>query len=144
MKPVPTPDDDLHYVGPEGGDIQPLPSRVEDGVVYSTWELTDTEREQIAQSGRIELAVHAAPPPPVSLAVEGPRCSNCGGSTSWQEELQSWCCDRHEDADDVEVAQTICPKCGEPIDTTKRVWIGSDDGEPVFYHVDCRPQGSVA
>lgn len=69
MRPVATSRSNFTYVGPTP-DVGALPCRREDGVVYSTWELTPEERIAIAEGANIELAIFNEPIPPVSLAID--------------------------------------------------------------------------
>jgi hypothetical protein len=69
VTPIRTERSNFTYVGPSP-EVGDLPCRVEDGVVYSTWELTHEERIAIAEGANIELGVWLRPPPPVSLAID--------------------------------------------------------------------------
>lgn len=69
MRPIKTERSNFTYKGPTP-DILDLPCRREDGVVYSTWFLSDEERIAIAEGSNIELAIYHEPIPPVSLAID--------------------------------------------------------------------------
>lgn len=77
MQPIKTANSNLVYRG-SPPDIVDLPCEraeihggLQDGgtAIYSVWELTDEEREQIARGGNVKLGVFTEPIPPVSLEV---------------------------------------------------------------------------
>lgn len=69
MRPVRTGAANVVYRGPtdEIGDL--WVQRVHPGQVRAVFDLDDVERALIAQGGRVELAIHSEPMPPVSLVV---------------------------------------------------------------------------
>jgi hypothetical protein len=70
MKPVQTRETNMTYTLSGGTVANDLPClRVRPGFVLSEWELTDVEREAIANGARIELGMHSEPHPPVQLSV---------------------------------------------------------------------------
>ena len=69
MLPIRTERSNFTYLGPSP-EVGDLPCRREDGVVYSTWELTHEERIAIGEGANIELGIWHEPIPPVSLAID--------------------------------------------------------------------------
>jgi hypothetical protein len=69
VRPVRTERSNFTYRGPTH-EIGDLPCRRQDGIVFSTWELTLDERIAVAEGANIELGIFAEPIPPVSLAID--------------------------------------------------------------------------
>lgn len=108
MKPITTPETNITFNAAEGDEenVLPLPAvqRPEDSIpgIYSTWELTDEEREQIAAGAHIEIGMAAIKPVPVGLAVVAPFCEKplsdepgaeeCPERMEWSDELKSFVC----------------------------------------------------
>jgi hypothetical protein len=74
MRPRRTPDCNAVFHlpgGNEDSDLWALAMVLPDGspMIRSTWELTPSERQQIADGANIELSIFTAGQPPVNLAV---------------------------------------------------------------------------
>lgn len=91
MKPIRTPETNAVFTAAEGDeeDVFPLPVEVRGPGIHSTWELSDEEREMIAEGGVIEMGVAAKTPPPVGLAVAAP-ISDDGERMEWSPELKTF------------------------------------------------------
>lgn len=105
MEPIKTPETNITYTA-EADEILDLPAVYEPSEVRisSTWELTELEREQIAEGGFIGLGVAAHQPPPAGLAVEPPFCPQCERRMEWSKEVRTFTCPEHvEDSPAAEV-----------------------------------------
>lgn len=69
MKPIKTERSNFTYKGPTPN-IADLPCRRENGVIFSTWELSHEERIAIAEGANIELGIYGEPINPVSIAID--------------------------------------------------------------------------
>lgn len=89
MKPIRTPESNTVFNPAEGDEenVEPMHAEVREGDgIYSTWDLTGEEREQVAQGAMIVLGVAAAKPPPVGMQVVPPP------GTEWSDELKTFVC----------------------------------------------------
>lgn len=78
MRPVRTPETNLVYSLPGGNEDNDLfCHRVEEGLVYSDWQLESNERVLIAAGARIRLTIETEPIPPVQLGVCWTACKAC-------------------------------------------------------------------
>lgn len=103
MEPIKTPDTNMNFTS-EAEEVLDLPARVErdeDGapIIRSTWELTEIEREQVAEGAHVELGVWGSQPPPASLRVTAPWCPECNESMAWSPELRIFTCPAHSEDD---------------------------------------------
>lgn len=72
MKPVRTPNTTGNYKAPKGkeDEIADLPFYRQEGVVYSEWELDESEAHEVYYNGgRVRLGIYGEPIWPVSLEV---------------------------------------------------------------------------
>lgn len=91
--------------GPKGTDVGSLwievnfDTQSEPGkrlvVVASSWDLDDRQRAMIEAGGHVRLSMWTWPPPPVSVAVEGPFCDCHAEEMLFNEHDGGWYC-RHQ------------------------------------------------
>lgn len=72
MKPVRHGASNLVYRGPAPGIGDLWCQRVKPGQIRVVYEFDEAERKQIAEGGRVELAMYCEPIPPVSMIVLPP------------------------------------------------------------------------
>lgn len=86
MRPVRTEDATVVYKAPptmpECGDL--YVHRVRPGVIRSTWEPNDQEREILAAGGRIQLTLAHEPIPPIMLEVMAKEVTEPVGDHPWR------------------------------------------------------------
>jgi hypothetical protein len=82
MQPVEFPQANTKLVAPGCGD---LPVMHAGTVIVSCWELTDEDRQRIADGGKIWLAIYGGIHPPVSLQTDCP----IQDPADWPEEVET-------------------------------------------------------
>lgn len=68
MRPIRTTQSNFTYLGP-APDIADLPGRREGRHFYGVFQLTDEEREQVANGAQVEIGIYAEPIPPISVKL---------------------------------------------------------------------------
>jgi hypothetical protein len=82
MKPVEFPEMNTKFVAPGCGD---LPVHMDGKNIVSCWELTDEERQKIADGGNLWLMIVGMHQPPVLITTDFPIVDK----TEWPEELEA-------------------------------------------------------
>lgn len=106
MEPVKTPESNHTFKAPDGypevKDLSVvLENDPEDGTIRnrSTWDLSELEREQIAEGGKVDFCIWGDHMHPVSLAVDAPFC-HCGERMAWNPEVRTFTCDHSDHGED--------------------------------------------